>query len=193
MLPNDLPDFSLRSPSMRPEEVKPHAVHPGLVARGHASSHTFLIADQIEHPETAICRRIACPSRVNRLCSALFQRRVIEKRVRLGIENLVRQRRRFREIESDALNRAALDPLEQTDQAVDVHCLDQTVFDRLVDQRMARNYPVACDIFQAGKLVRKNCSQEVFRFHALQRRRDSCALPVAAAERGRAPHSIATG
>ncbi len=122
----------------------------------------FFNRGQIEHPKTASRRWIAGPSRVNRLCSALFQRRVVEKRVWLGIQNLVRQRRRFREIESDALNGAVLDPFEQIDQAVDVHRLGKAVFDRLLDQRMARNHPVSRDIFQAGELVGKNSGQEVF-------------------------------
>ena len=76
---------------------------PGFLAH-------FFNGGQVEHTKTAVRRWIACPSRVDRLCSALFQRRVVEKRVRLGIKNLVRQRRRFREIEADALNCAVLDP-----------------------------------------------------------------------------------
>src|SRR6516162_4597192 len=44
---------------------------------------------------------------------------------------------------------------------------------------MRRNLPVAVDVFQAGELVWKDCSQQVFRFHALQRRRNLASSALA--------------
>ena len=33
---------------------------------------------------------------------------------------------------------------------------------------MIRNFAVAYNVFEAGKLIWKNCGQKIFRFHALQ-------------------------
>ncbi len=54
---------------------------------------------------------------------------------------------------------------------------------------MSRDLAVASDVFQAGELVGKNCSQEVFRFHALKRRRnfDPSALARQSKGTGRVP------
>src|SRR6516162_5200529 len=44
---------------------------------------------------------------------------------------------------------------------------------------MGRDLPVAVDVFQASKLVRKDGSQQVFRLHALQRRRNLASSALA--------------
>ena len=72
-----------------------------------------------------------------------------------------------------------LDLLEQTDQAMDVH---RFASGSLRSSAGPADGParslVSGNILQAGQLIRENSSQEVFRFHPLQRRRDLASSPL---------------
>ena len=61
------------------------------------------------------------------------------------------QRRRFGQITRKALDIAALNFLQQRDQAINVHSLRQTILNRLVDERMVRD--LAFDVPGPGPAV----------------------------------------
>jgi hypothetical protein len=67
-----------------------------------------------------------------------------------------------------ALDFALLNPLQQFDQPLDVHCFRETILNRLMHERMVRNLAIADDVFAAGELVGKHGGQEILRFHSLQ-------------------------
>ena len=139
----------------------------------------FLNRGGIENAERVGRRRLARTARVHGLGTALFQGSVVEEGVRFGVQDFVRQGRRLRQIAREALDFTLLDFLKQSDQSLNVHGLRQTVFDRLADEWMLRNFTVTRDIFETSELVGKHRRQEIFRFHALQRRWNlaAAALP----------------
>ena len=73
---------------------------------------------------------------IDRLGAALLQRRVVEEGVGLGVQDLMGQRRRLRQVPGDAANVARLDPPQERLEARRVHGLVQAVLECLLDQRM---------------------------------------------------------
>ena len=65
-------------------------------------------------------------------------------------------------------NLAALDPAQDFFQSSDVHGFGEAIVNRLFHQWMIWNLAIADDVLQTRELVRKNCCQKIFRFHALQ-------------------------
>ena len=134
---------------------------------------------RVENAKFSIRGGTARASGVNRLCPPFLQRRVVQKRIGLCVEDLVRQRRRLRQITRDAFNRAAFNPLEQSNQPINVHRLRQTIFNRLPHEWMVRDFAVACDVFETGELIGKHTRDEVLSLHALQRRGNFASAPLA--------------
>ena len=91
----------------------------------------------------------------------------------------MRHGRGLGQIACDALHPAGLDLLDECDEAVDVHGFVQAVVNRLMHERMIGNHAVAGDVFEARKLVGKHGGEQVFGFHALQRRGDLASAAVA--------------
>ncbi len=123
-------------------------------------------------------RGVQRPPGVDRVGPPLLQGHIVQERIGPRRQHLVRQRRRLCRVPAHALDRAVGHPPQQRFQPVDVHRLDQTVLDRLIDQRVVRDLPVAHDVLQAGDLIRENRGQQVVRLDPLQRRRHLLAAPA---------------
>src|SRR6266542_1770397 len=68
--------------------------------------------------------------------ATFLQWRVIQKRERPSVEDLVREHRRLRGISYYHLDEARLDPGDEPPEPVDVHGLVQAVIERLTNQRV---------------------------------------------------------
>ena len=125
--------------------------------------------------------------------AAFFERRVVEIRVGIGVEDLVRKRRRLGRVDRHRPDRRRCsNPLEQLSEAIEVHGLVQAVADRLVDQRMIGNANVADQVLPAGRLIREHRGQQVVGAHALDGRRHLLAARQSAGRPARATRSSAS-
>ncbi len=116
------------------------------------------------------------------LGAALFQRRIVEERVRPRVQRLGRERRRRRQIARQHTHAAVLDAAQQLQPAVAVHRLVQAIVQRLRDQRVFGNLALADQILRTGDLVGEHRGQQIFQLHPLQRRGD--LAPAAEARQG---------
>ena len=96
-----------------------------------------------------------------------LQGRVVQKGIRVGIEDLVAEGRRFPRIHGRGTNVPALDSRQDLFQALDVRGLGEAVVKGLLDQRMIGNGDIALDILLTGGLFRKHGSQQIVGPHAL--------------------------
>ena len=106
----------------------------------------------------------------------LFERCVVEERVRVGIENLVGERRWLRRIDGDRANLTAVDRRENRLQASHIHRLVQAIPNGLVHERVVGDPNVADQVLGARRLIRKHRCEQVVGPHTLNRRRH---LPAA--------------
>ena len=97
--------------------------------------------------------RIRTPPRLDGVAPPLFERRVVEERVGLRAENLVREGRRLWCIPGDQLHLAGMDPCEDGIEAVEIHGLFEAVANGLRDERVIGNLPIAGDVLEAGGRV----------------------------------------
>ena len=101
----------------------------------------------------------------------LLGRRVVEERVGLGAEDLLRERRRARELAANDFDFAGLDTLQHLHEAFDVHRRGQAVLERLLDERVVGNLAIAAgQVLGAGKLIGEHRRQQILRVHALKLR-----------------------
>ena len=107
--------------------------------------------------------------------AALFERRVVEIRVRIRVENLVTERRRLGRIDGDRFDLAALERPENRHEAVDVHCLVQTVVDRLADEHVIGDADRAGKILLTRDLIGKYRGEQIFGTHPQELRRNLAA------------------
>ena len=98
---------------------------------------------------------------------ALLERSIIEVRVRIGVQDFVRERRCFRSLDGNGADRAFRDAIQQALEAVQVHGFVQAIGDRLVDQRMIGNADFTRQIFRAGGLIGKHGGQQIVGSHPL--------------------------
>ena len=109
--------------------------------------------------------------------AALFQRGVVEERVRIGVEQLVAERRRLARLDGTSSTRPDLMSSEQRQPAVDVHRLVQAVVHRLLHQRMIGNLDVAVMVLQAADGFGKGGGQQIVAAELLQERRHASCRP----------------
>ena len=117
---------------------------------------------------------VGAPQR-DRARPPLLQRGVVQERVGIGVQDLVRHRRGRRRLHRDRPDLAAVDRIEHIPQAVHVHGLPQAVLNGLGHQRMIRHRDRARVVVPAGHLFRKHRGQQVFRPHPDQRNRHPAA------------------
>ena len=116
--------------------------------------------------------------RHHRLRATLFQRRIVQEGVKLGIEDAPREGRWLRRVHCHPLDRPVPQAFEHFDQTFDVGCFGQTVLDRLANEWMIhRDFQIArrkvlrtCD--SGGKRRR----QQIARAHAKDLRRNGAAV-----------------
>ncbi len=125
------------------------------------------------------------PANADRARPSLLERRIIEIRVRLRIEQLVRENRWFGEIDGQRPNPAVANSLQHRFQSVDVHCLMKAVVQGFFDQRMVGRLNVhRADVVLARQLVRKYGGNQIIGAGALNLRRHSSATVVAKHRQG---------
>ena len=125
---------------------------------GQDSSATCAIAAGSSAPMLLASSGDKSPAKLHGACAAFFERRVVEIRVRIRVQNFVAERRgsgvSIATVRSVPVGHA----LQDSDQAVDVHRFMQAVRDGLVDQRMIGNANFARQIFGARDLIGKHAA-----------------------------------
>ena len=111
------------------------------------------------------------PAQLHRARAPFFERRVVEKRVRVRIQNLVTERRRLGRIDRDRTDFAGFETLQNADQAVEIHRFVQAVIDRLAHQHVIGNTNRPGEILGARGLIRKERRDEIVGAHPQQLRR----------------------
>src|SRR6185437_7750023 len=107
----------------------------------------------------------------------LLERRVVQERIGVCVQNLVRELGRLRRIHRDCADTVIFDLLQNLLKTADVHHFMQTIFYRFLYERMIGDANGAGEILAAGNLVRKNRREQIVRPHTLYRRRDSRSAP----------------
>ena len=91
----------------------------------------------VENSEAAVRGGFAGAPRINCLRPTFLQWGIVEKGVGSGVENFMRERRRFRQIARDTFDLSLLNPGQQRLQAIDIHRFGETILDGLGDE----NFP----------------------------------------------------
>ena len=90
-----------------------------------------------------------------------LERSVVEIRVRIRIQDLVREVRWDRRIHGEATDAPLANAAQQGLEAVDIHRLGEDVFHYFVDQGMIGDLDVALDIFLAGGRVGEHGREQI--------------------------------
>ena len=143
---------------------------------------------RIERPKLLGGLDVERAARDHGLGAPLLERGVVQERIDPRVDDFVGHRRRLGRVERDQLELARGHAFQDPGQARQVHRLDQAVLDRLVDQRMVRDFPVAGEVLRAGRLVGEHRRDQVVGFHALQRR--GHPAPAALAEDGQGARRV---
>ncbi len=149
--------------------------------RPRLGSHAF-DGGGIQRPEIRRARRLTRASRLHRVRPPLLERRIVEERVRIRVQNLVREARWFRRVTRHQGQRPGVNALEHRREPIVIHRLLQAVAHGLGNQRMIRNFAVARDVLQAGRRVGKHRGHQIVGQHPLDLRGE---LPAAAPPRNR--------
>ncbi len=122
---------------------------------------------RVERAQIALVRGEGPPER-DGARPALLERGVVEERVRLRVQNLVRERRRLGRVAGVEADLAPLDPFEDPVEARRVHRLGQAVAHRLANERVIRDLDRARRVLLASDLRREHRGEEVLRPHPLE-------------------------
>ncbi len=95
----------------------------------------------------------------DRTRTALLQRRIIEIRIRIGVQDFVRELRRNGRIDGDAPDRTIFNAAQQLNQAVHVHRLVNDVLHHFFHQWMVGNLDFSFDVFKARCNIREDGRQ----------------------------------
>jgi hypothetical protein len=116
---------------------------------------------------------------VHGLRPALLCWGVVQKRVWSGVQNLMGERGGLRQIAGHQSDLARMDAVENALQSIHVHDFVHTVIDGLAHQRMIGYLPVAGNVLQACRGIRKCGSEEILRLHPLNLWRGLTSAPAA--------------
>ena len=164
-----LPSRRARRPAAAPSDSSASCSSSASRTSGQACARTAAIAAASSAPMPAGELGIGAAQR-HGAGAALLERRVVEEGVRVGVQDLVRHRRRRRRLDGDRADaRRASMPLEHGAQAVGVHRLVQAVVERLVDQRVVGRLDRAGVVVAAGELRGEDGGQQILGAHALDR------------------------
>ena len=138
-------------------------VRPGLLTHGFNRR-------KIECAEIILRFGFAPAAHLHGLGAAFLQRRIIEEGIRPRAEDFRGKRRRLGQIAREDADAAALKTAQHIEPAIDIHRLVQAIVERLRDQGVIGNLPLADDVFETGNLIRKHRGEQILGFHALQLR-----------------------
>src|SRR6266404_27681 len=115
-----------------------------------------------------------------RACPSLFKRRIVEKRIRSRVQNLLGERRSFDHVSRNQRLLAVLDRSEQRFETFDVHRFFEAVLNGLLHKRVVGNLEVAArQVLTTCDLVRENGRQQIVGEHPLKLGRNFLATPTA--------------
>ena len=128
------------------------------------------------------------PPRAHRSCPPLFQRGIVEKRVRIGVEDLMRKRRRLAGVDRKKFHLTVLHVLQHRQPSRQVHCLGQAVVHRLPHDGMIGDLDVAVMVLQAADRFGKRLRQQILAAEFLQERRH--LFPILHPQNGQRPRNV---
>src|SRR5579859_4945075 len=108
--------------------------------------------------------------------ATLFEPGLIEIRVGIRVQQLMRKLRRNWRIDGEAANAPILDSAQNLNQAFEVHRLLQHILHHFVDQWMRGNLDVANNGLKTRRRLWKDAGEQVFGACALHLRGDAFAL-----------------
>ena len=109
------------------------------------------------------------------LGAPLLERCIVQIGVGARIQSLERERRRLGQIARHHPDVAVLESAQHLFESVNVHCLFETISNRLPYQGVVRYLDLARQILRAGHLIRKHRRQQIFGVHSRDLRRDFLA------------------
>ena len=135
--------------------------------------------------------------------ASFFERRVVQKRVGVGVEDFVAEGRGLGGVDGDGAQSAVRHAIENIDETLEIHRFFEAIGDGFVHKRMVGNANFSGQIFSAGDLIGEAGGEQIVGAHALQGRRNfvasgeaqdgESALRVpfpARAEQGRREHGL---
>ena len=109
---------------------------------------------------------------LHRACTPLFESRIVQKRIRIRIDQLMRKRRRRRRVHRYAPDAPLVHRSQYRLQAFEIHRFLQHIVHHFLHQRMVRNLNIALDVLEARRSLRKNAGQQIVRANSLHLRRN---------------------
>lgn len=133
----------------------------------------------IEPPQIAHVVGAKCSAHGDGPCPSLLQGRIVEKRIYVGVDELMTERRWFSCITSNKLDASRFNILENAPEPRQIHDFGETITHSLPYERMIRRFQIAGAVFEAGCLHREHRGEQIFSPKPLQMRRHplSAALP----------------
>ena len=122
---------------------------------------------RVEPPEVGRARRVEPAPPRHRPRAAFFEGGIVEERIRLRVQYLVRERRRLRQVAHAHRDLPPLDAGEQRHEPVGIHGLVQRVVEGLPHERVIGDLALAGQVLRARDLVREHHRDEVFGLHPL--------------------------
>ena len=116
---------------------------------------------------------------LDRARAPLLERGIVEVRVRVRIDELVRQRARLDGIAREHLDLAALELLEDALQTFAVHRFDEAIAHRLEHERVIRHLARPDDVLATRERLREHHGQRIGRAHLDEVRRNLLAVAAA--------------
>ena len=114
--------------------------------------------------------------------AAFFQRRVIEERIGIGVQNGVAEGRWLARVLGDQANAAAFDARQHRFPTVDIHRFVQAIEHGLRDERMIGQRHFRRPVLEASGLEREHRRQKIVGLKSLERRR--CFFSAAETQHG---------
>ena len=122
---------------------------------------------RIEHAERDRVLVVTGPPRLHRVRAPLFERGVIQERVRPRVDNLVRQQRRLGRIARHAADAALVNARQDLHETRQVHRLLQAILDGLRDQRVIGDLAIAGNVLEARGRIGKGRREQIVGAHPL--------------------------
>ena len=123
---------------------------------------------RVEPAQVVGALRVGVAAALHRLGAALFNRRVVQVRIRPCIQGFGRERRRRGQVARDNRHLAGFKAVQQQHPALGVHRIVEAVVHGLCDQGMVGHRALAGQVLAARHLVREHRCQQILGLHALQ-------------------------
>jgi hypothetical protein len=106
------------------------------------------------------------------MASPFLQRRVVQERVRLGVQDLVSERRRLWCVARDEPQISLVDPLQDPPKPFEIHCLFEAIPNGLTDERVVGYLAIAWNVLETRGGVGEDGREQIRGEHPLDLRRE---------------------